>query len=82
MKRVSVTEVRTDLARMLRVVSRKGQRVALTCRGRVVGILVSPEDAEAIEALEDCEDVADGRRVLRAGRFVPYAKARKRLGLA
>ena len=83
MTKMSVTAARDDLAEMVRRVEVSRERVVLTRHGRDVAALVSAEDLELLELLEDRADLEAVREALaESSERVPYAKLRADLGLA
>ena len=62
------------------------ERVALTRNGQTLAVLVSVEDLELLEAIEDRIDVEDARKALaemkaRGEKPLPWQAVKKRLGL-
>ncbi len=83
MTKMSVTAARDDLAETVRRVEVTRERVVLTRHGRDVAALVSAEDLELLELLEDRADLEAVREALaESSDRVPYAKVRADLGLA
>ena len=83
MTKMSVTAARDDLAELVRRVEVSRERVVLTRHGRDVAALVSAEDLELLELLEDRADLEAVREALaETSDRVPYAKLRADLGLA
>jgi prevent-host-death family protein len=83
MTKMSVTAARDDLAEMVRRVEVSRERVVLTRHGRDVAALVSAEDLELLELLEDRADLEAVREALaESSDRVSYAKIRADLGLA
>jgi prevent-host-death family protein len=58
------SDARTEWAEMLNRVGYGGERITIERRGRPVAVLVSPEDAELLEAIEDRIDAREARKVL------------------
>lgn len=54
---VSVTEAREELAELVNRAAYGRERVRLTRRGRPVAALISAEDLELLELLEDAADL-------------------------
>ncbi len=65
---MSIVEAREGLADALNRVSYGGERVTLARRGKPVAVLVSVEDAAALEALEDQADLRDAQAALKEHR--------------
>ena len=86
MTRISVAEVRKDLADALNRVAFGGDRIVLQRRGKDVAALVSMEDLEIIEKLEDLIDVRAALAAEEEARShgelpIPWKTVRKRLGI-
>jgi prevent-host-death family protein len=60
----SIREARSNLAELINRVAYRGERVPLRRRGKTVAVLVSAEDAELLERLEDEADLRDAREAL------------------
>ena len=58
------SEARTEWAEMLNRVGYGGERISIERRGKPVAVLVSPEDAELLEVIEDRIDARKARKVL------------------
>lgn len=65
MTRVTATELRAAIADLLDRVTRYGERVAIERHGQLVAALVSPEDLELLEAIENRMDIGAARQALR-----------------
>lgn len=63
---VGIAEIRNNLADALNRVAYQGERVVLERRGKGVAAIVSIDDLELLEALEDDEDVRAAKRTLAA----------------
>ena len=84
MARLAVSKVRTELAEMLNRVAYGHERVVLERRGKNVAALVSIEDLELLELLEDRADLAAARKALgeaKGGKLVPWKDLKRKLGL-
>jgi prevent-host-death family protein len=75
--KISVANMRNDLAEALNRAAYGGERVVLERRGKPVAALVSMEDLELLEQLEDEADL----RAVRAqeGKPVPLERVKTRL---
>ena len=85
--KVGIAEFRNDMADALNRVAYSGDRVILERRGKPVAALVSVEDLELLETLEDREDVRAARKV-GCGRWertgekpIPWEQVKEELGL-
>ena len=58
------SEARTEWGDLLSRVGYGGERISIERRGKPVAVLVSPEDAELLEAIEDRIDAREARKVL------------------
>ena len=59
-----------------------GQRIAIQMAGKTVAVLVTPDDAELLEALEDQSDnEAAERNLAESDERIPYEQVREELGL-
>ena len=86
MVQVGIKEIRDNLADALNKVAYAGERVVLARRGKGVAALVSMEDLELLEKLEDEADVRDAKRALaemkrKGEKPIPLAVIKKRLGM-
>jgi len=80
MKSVLIGEARKGITEIINRVAYAGERVALCRRGRPLAVLVSVEDAELLDSLEEAQDLKAAHKVLaniRAGkeRAIPFAEA-------
>ena len=65
MTKVAATKLRTTISDLLDRVVHHGERVAVERYGKPVAALVSPEDLELLEAIEDRMDIDAARKALR-----------------
>lgn len=73
---------RNRLTDLVSRVAYGGERIAIARRNRVLAVLVSAEDAELLERLEDEQDLKAALKTLKKGeKGVPWAKAKKMMGL-
>ena len=80
--RLAASKARERFADVLDEVAVKGDRVLLHRHGKNVAALISPDDLELLEALEDRYDVESAREALaESGERVPWEKIKKRLSL-
>jgi prevent-host-death family protein len=82
--RLDASKVRSDWAETLDRVAHKGERIAVCRHGKTAAALVSAEDLELLELLEDRIDLEAARASLaetsRKG-TVPWAKLKRAAGL-
>ena len=81
MTKITVTELRENIAVTLNRVAFYGERIALKRHGKAQVALVPIEDLELLEKLEEKIDIEDARKALEEGEFVSLEQARKELGL-
>lgn len=84
MIRLDATRVRREWAEMLDRVAHKGERIAVRRHGKTAAALVSAEDLELLERLEDRMDLEEARKSLREaekGGTVSWARVKKAAGL-
>jgi prevent-host-death family protein len=83
---IGVAEIRNCMADALNRVAYQGERIVLERRGKGVAALVSMDDLEFLEELEDRLDLEAARKALaemkRTGeKPIPWQKVKKELGL-
>ena len=82
MTTIPISEAREHLADLANRVSLRGERVVVERRGKNLFALVSVEDLELLERLEDEEDIRLARKAMKeGGPNIPWEKIRKDLGL-
>lgn len=81
MRKMTVTKAEGMLVRTVERVAEEGERVALTRNGKPVAAIVTAEDLEFLEALEDRADLEAAREALKSGEFIPWEKVKAGLGL-
>jgi prevent-host-death family protein len=82
--RVSVGQVREQLAETLNQVAYRGERIIIERRGKDVAALVPMEDVELLRALEDRIDIEEARAALKeaeTGNTVSWEEVKAELGL-
>jgi len=81
-KHLSTTRARRELAELVNRVAYSGERIVLERRGKNVMALVSVEDLELLERIEDEIDLREARRRLADGEdLVPWEDVKAKLGL-
>jgi antitoxin Phd len=81
MTTVTTTEIRAHLSDTLSKVARKGNRVVVTKGGKRFAALVSVDDLDFLESLEDRLDIEDAKKALKEPGSVPWEKVKADLGL-
>lgn len=86
MERMSAAEVRKELSETLNRVAYGGDRVVIQRRGRDVAALISLEDLEFLERIEDQLDIKAARAAIEEARAageatIPWEDVKKELGL-
>jgi prevent-host-death family protein len=78
---VGVHEIRANLADVINRVAYGGERVVLQRRGKPVAGIVSMEDIERLNSLEDKADVKAALKARKEKGGVPLEKIKARLGM-
>jgi prevent-host-death family protein len=86
MTKVSTAEARKRFSDVINRASYGKERVALTRNGHTLAVLVSVEDLELLEAMEDRIDAEDARKALAEAKSkgekpISWRTVKKRLGL-
>jgi prevent-host-death family protein len=81
MTSLSITKVRDDISEYADQVKHHGQRIIVKRNGKPAFAMVSVEDAELLEALEDEMDIAAAKKALRKGKFASWEQVKKKLRL-
>ena len=84
MTQVETRKARENFSHTLNLVAYGGERVTLTRRGRAVAVLMSVEDANRLEELEDMLDAEVGQKALadfkKSGASpVPWEEVKKKI---
>ena len=82
MSRIPATTVRDSFSETLNRVAYKGERIVLERHGKAVAALVSVEDLELLESLEDRLDAEAVLAAREEPGDVPYEEVRRKAGLA
>lgn len=81
MTKLAATELRHHMADTLNRVVYQGERIALERHGKVVAALVSKDDLEVLEALDERIDLAAARRALKEPGQRSWDEIKTALGL-
>ena len=81
MTSLSITEARERLGSLASQTLFKGERITIHRHGKPVAVLVSAEDAELLEKLEDILDLEEARKALKEPGLVSWKKVKEDLGL-
>ncbi len=82
MKTLEASQLRQAISEAMNTVAYTGERISIRRHGKPVAVLVSVEDAAMLEAMEDRFDVATAKKALKEKGNIPWAKVKKRLGVA
>lgn len=83
-KQLTSADARADFSGLLSRAALKGERTSITRHGKVLAAVVSAQDLELLERVEDALDVAEAREVLantREADWIPLETVIKDLGL-
>lgn len=79
---LTVTEARNSLSDVVNKVAFKGERFMLVRNGKNVVAVISAEDAEFLELMEDKIDIEEARKRMADGKpYVDLDEVERRLGL-
>ncbi len=86
MTTLTIMQARSGLADALNRVCYGGERIQIARRGKPIAALVSADDLETLQRIEDAEDLRDARKALARYRknpasAVPLAKIMAEAGL-
>lgn len=80
MTKLAASAVRDAFSETVNRVAYRGERIALERHGKTVAALVSADDLELLEALEDRVDLAAARKALKEPGRRGWAKVKTELG--
>ncbi len=81
MKRYSMAETRKNLTDIVSRVAYGGERIKICRRNKDLAVVISVEDAELLEYLEDQEDIRAARKALKEpGPDIDWEDIKKELG--
>lgn len=79
---VSTVDARKNFADIVNTVAYGGEPIVLTRRGRKIAALVSMEELELLQLLEERIDIKDARKALQEpGENIPAHEVWKQLGI-
>ena len=81
MTRLAASAVRDSFSETVNRVAFKGERIALERHGKTIAGLVSAEDLELLQMLEDQTDLAAARKALKERGRRDWSKVKANLGL-
>ncbi len=83
MSRIGVSDARDNLSEVVDRARYTHERVVLTKRGKDVGAIISIDDLQLLEMLEDQLDIKEARQAIEEshGERIAYDEVRKKLGL-
>ncbi len=81
MVQVGIAEIRDNLADALNKVASSGERVVLARRGKGIAALVSMEDLDLLEKMEDEADLKAAKKARKEKGSVSLEKIKARLGM-
>lgn len=76
---ISMSEIRLKLSELANRVMFGGERIVVEKNNKPLFAMVSMEDVELLERLEDAIDVKAAEEALKEGDFVPWEEVRKQL---
>ena len=81
MTTISMSDIRLKLSELANRVIYGGERVIVQKNNKPAFALVSMEDMELLERLEEEIDIKAAEEALKEGNFVPWEQVKKELGL-
>ena len=79
---ISTADARKHFADIVNKVAYGKEPIVLTCRGQKVAALVSMEELELLQQIEDHIDIEDAKKALaESGENIPAKEVWKKLGL-
>lgn len=81
MTTMPVSEFRSKLADVTNRVAYTGERVCVERQGKPLVAIVSFDDMQLLERLEDQMDLELAKKALKSGKFVSFENLKKELGI-
>ena len=81
MTTISITDLRGQVRKLADLVAFKGERIEVQRNGETAFVMVSREDAELLEAMEDREDLKAAKKALKETQKISLDDLAADLGL-
>ena len=81
MNTVNITDLRPNLSEYADDVCFRGERIVVERKGKPAFAMVTVEDFEVIEALEEKIDIHEAKKALAKGKFIPLEELEAELNL-
>ena len=81
MKSIGVTELRENLSEVTGSVKYGHERITVVSHGKPAYAIISVEDLELLEMVEDIIDLEEANKALKRNDFVDWDAAKKELGI-
>jgi PHD/YefM family antitoxin component YafN of YafNO toxin-antitoxin module len=81
MTKVTITDLRLQIRKLADLVRHYGERVCVERNGEMVFAMISYEDLETLEAIEDRIDLETAKQAIKEGNFVDLDNLIKELKL-
>lgn len=81
MTTITITDLRAHIRKLADLVAFKGERIEVQRNGETAFVMVSPEDAALLEALEDERDLKAAKKALKSNRRISLDDLADDLGI-
>ena len=81
MTTITITDLRAQIRKLADLVAFKGERIEVQRNGETAFVMVSPEDAALLEALEDQQDLKAAKKALKDTHRISLDDLAEDLGL-
>jgi len=81
MTKITITDLRLQIRKLADLVCHHGERICVERNGEPAFAMISYEDLQALEVMEDLIDLAEAKKALREGNFVDLDDLIKELKL-
>ncbi len=81
MTKLSISKMRDEIAECADQVQHHGVRIIVNRNGKPAFAMVSVEDVNLLEAIEDKLDIATAEKAVKQGKFTSWEQVKKKLGL-